>query len=37
MGVVDWTGLVQDVDKWQALVKSVVNLQVPFSGGVRNS
>jgi hypothetical protein len=36
MGVVDWTDLVQDVDKRQALVNSVVNLQVPYSGRVRN-
>jgi len=36
MGVVDWTDLVQDVDKKQALVNLVVNLQVPYSGGVRN-
>jgi len=32
MGVADWTDLVQDVDKKQALVNSVVNLQVPYSG-----
>jgi len=36
MGVVEWTELVQDVDKKQAVVNSVVNLQVPRSGGVRN-
>lgn len=36
MGVVDWTDLVQDADKGQALVNSVVNLQVPCSGGGRN-
>jgi len=36
MGVVDWTDLVQDVDRRQALVNSVVNLQVPCSGGGTN-
>jgi hypothetical protein len=36
MGVVDWTDLVQDVDRRQALVNSVVYLQVPYSGGGTN-
>jgi hypothetical protein len=26
---VDWIGLVQDKDKWRALVKAVMNLSVP--------
>jgi hypothetical protein len=26
---VDWIGLAQDMDKWRALVNSVMNLQVP--------
>jgi hypothetical protein len=25
----DWIDLSQDMDRWQALVKAVVNLQVP--------
>jgi hypothetical protein len=28
-GGVDWIGLVQDRDRWRALVNSVLNLQVP--------
>jgi hypothetical protein len=28
-GDVDWIGLVQDRDRWTALVKSVLNLRVP--------
>jgi hypothetical protein len=28
-GGVDWNGLVQDRDKWRALVNSVMNLLVP--------
>jgi hypothetical protein len=27
-GCVDWIGLTQDRDKWRALVKAVMNLQV---------
>jgi hypothetical protein len=29
LGVVDWIGLVQDMDRWRALVNSVLNLQFP--------
>jgi hypothetical protein len=28
-GDVDWIGLTQDRDHWRALVKTVMNLQVP--------
>jgi hypothetical protein len=28
-GDVDWIGLVQDRDRWRALVNSVLNLRVP--------
>jgi hypothetical protein len=28
-GCVDWIGLVQDRDRWRALVSAVMNLQVP--------
>jgi hypothetical protein len=28
-GDVDWIGLVQDRDRWKALVNSVLNLRVP--------
>jgi hypothetical protein len=28
-GCVDWTGLVQDRDRWRALVSAVMILQVP--------
>jgi hypothetical protein len=28
-GGVDWIGLAQDMDKWRALVNSVLNLWVP--------
>jgi hypothetical protein len=28
-GDVDWIGLSQDRDKWRALVKAVMNIQVP--------
>lgn len=27
--VVDWTDLSQDMDKWRAFVKKIINLQVP--------
>jgi hypothetical protein len=36
MVVVDWIDLVLDVGKRQALVNSVVNPPVPYSGGGRN-
>jgi hypothetical protein len=28
-GGVDWIGLIQDTDRWKALVNAVMNLQVP--------
>jgi hypothetical protein len=28
-GDVDWIGLVQDKDRWRALVNGVMNLRVP--------
>ena len=29
VGGVDWIDLAQDMDRWRALVKAVINLQVP--------
>jgi hypothetical protein len=29
MGDIDWIDLVQDKEKWRALVKAVMNLRVP--------
>ena len=28
-GYVDWVGLAQDMDRWQALLSVVMNLRVP--------
>jgi len=28
-GYMDWIGLAEDRDRWQALVNAVMNLQVP--------
>jgi hypothetical protein len=28
-GDIDWTGLAQDINRWRALVNSVLNLRVP--------
>ena len=30
---VEWINLTQDRDKWQAVVKTVMNLHVPLNGG----
>jgi hypothetical protein len=30
----NWTDLAQDRDRWQALVNVVMNLQVPYNGGI---
>jgi hypothetical protein len=29
----DWTKLAQGKDRWRALVKAVMNLQVPYNAG----
>jgi hypothetical protein len=30
---IDWIDLIKDRDRWQALVKVVMNLQVPYNVG----
>jgi hypothetical protein len=32
-GGIDWTDLVQDRDRWRALLNDVKNLRVPYSKG----
>jgi hypothetical protein len=32
-GGVHWIGLAQDSDQWRALVKTVMNLRVPYNFG----
>jgi hypothetical protein len=34
---VDWTGLAQDMNRWRALVNSVLNLRVPLNAGKLSS
>jgi hypothetical protein len=32
-GGVDWIGLAQDMNRWRAVMNSVLNLRVPLNGG----
>jgi len=32
-GFMDWTGLVQDIDRWRMLLSAVMNLRVPRNAG----
>jgi hypothetical protein len=34
---VDWIGLAQDMDRWRALVNSVLNPRVPYNAGKLSS
>jgi hypothetical protein len=34
---VDWIGLAQDMNRWRALVNSVLNLRVPWNAGKLSS
>jgi hypothetical protein len=36
-GDVDWIGLAQDMNRWRALVNSVLNLRVPCNAGKLSS
>jgi hypothetical protein len=36
-GDVDWIGLAQDRNKWRVLVKSILNLWVPWNAGKLSS
>jgi hypothetical protein len=33
LGAADWIGLVQDSEKWSALVNAALNLRIPYSAG----
>jgi len=32
-GAMNWTDLVQDRNRWRALLNAVMNLRIPYNGG----